>query len=1121
MSKLSSVQITREPSPTSGTTTLSFVDRCVAHAMQFLEEQAFILPRLEQLVQGYAIELDREFDETDTFLSGRVVFSEAAATAGAGVFFSPDFFDEYFEADYFSPIADGGGAGGIPAPAALPRQVYTTYDGLSLFANVDAVPGGAGPDLYATVKDVEFIGPPSPGYMVTGNCPGQVQQPPTLALLGAVTNPLFSFHNWDNESGIMCADSCGAYIKGRFTGTSLTMDASTAVLYAATTAATEYPWVAVSIDGGVYTRQQVPYDSTGVGTKNLSLATGLVDTTHTFEVIYDARSTTLDLWPNNVGGLRVPATPFHVDVSRAVMGPAHQLPRTMMHFGHSSAEGYLAFPVGTTPQQNASTNWSRIVAELFQAESSVIAVAGQGYLNSTWSVPGCSTSFPNHRTGRSRLTSGLFSPAPDIILTTMGKNDLAYTDAAVNAAVLAMMIGLRAAAPGAKIIMSLDEYGSRPAAITAGFAAYQAAYPADTNVFYADPGSEISFCWTVPPAFINQGHPTPAGSAVLAPVMLGGISRALALTSALYQVKAERIGTLLGYFDVGDDGGFVFFHADADPTHWRFTPIRISDSHLFLPSWTEDVDGLFSSASYEIREAIAHVDSGAYPFVDPAPSFSGFTAISCYVDANGTLTGQVDPDPTLTYTSDARAYALFNTGTGLQVGPPTFISVPNRRTIELRSQFADLRIDMVVNTTTLQWHDVFAVDATGRFVIPKAAGARATLTLVDTTTGTRLASAIMGRGLLRTFRFYPTDTFRLDDGSLAYGSDFEAVGFAYDAAISGAMWLSAARDPRTPPDVADQYYRRVRRLAWGLSQTAQGDGGIPFAHSQEFSSTIDGVKYYRTGAEAWAGYFLFLALKFIPSSYWTAPYDTWYTSILAAANGVLGWVYGQQDSSGLVQFGTGRIDPITLIFDPTYQYTNHSTEHQTDAIQLYLLAADVLADATWHTRATAGWTALVTHHWDATNGRFFQGSAADLTPDGAGALDCYSWTGALALIMGDATRAALLYTRMRALYLTTSPDADGVPAQGFDGFAAADGQDGTLPTVWLEGSGGALEFERRMGSPDDEMLKALARLQQPDGSFYNFQKDTVYGIHALRAITGAAWYALAVLPNNGVLWNEV
>jgi hypothetical protein len=306
----------------------------------------------------------------------------------------------------------------------------------------------------------------------------------------------FSPYNWLlSGSSYAQTNNTGAYLKTKFTGTSCKLNVSIP--------ATSTPSILYSIDGGAWTRADMTSATTQV-----TLATGLADTTHTLTVIVVFLYHGIDRWSTPTSRLRV--TGVVLDGGEDVAAPDLFSGR-MLVYADSNGEGFEALGVGTTQaNSDASQAFPILLGWAFGCEVGVVAYASQGYAAATGApagVPDLEDAWDFYYDGSSRLSGGLLSPEPDYIFCTMGQND----GSGVQAAVEALISAWRAAAPDAKLVFVAPANLNQASAITAGVTA-----SADANAFYVTTGEDFLADESGANAYGNANHLNVRGHALYA-----------------------------------------------------------------------------------------------------------------------------------------------------------------------------------------------------------------------------------------------------------------------------------------------------------------------------------------------------------------------------------------------------------------------------------------------------------------------------------------------------------------------------------------------------------------------------------------------------------------------------
>lgn len=331
---------------------------------------------------------------------------------------------------------------------------------------------------------------------------GPIVDPAVIAVNDA--GLFWSPYTW-RISGSSFAESnnTGAYLRTVFTGTSVTLSVDVSNLTGASTTALKYPAIKYRVDGGSWSRTQLSSSSTDV-----SLATGLSDSSHNLEVVIAGLAFDIDRFTTPVSALKI--TGLKLDNGKAVSLPTLRTNRVLV-FGDSNTEGLEILAAGTTVANTDSVQaWPYLIARPLDAEVGVVAFASQGYISGLVgaNTGSFSANWDLYSTGNSRLVSGLLSPAPDTIIINHGDND-PDTDSTTTG-IIAVLGELRTAAPLAKIVVCVPvnlelESRIRSAVTSVG----------DANTVVCDPSEII-----LQNDYANSAHMNTLGHAIYAPIVV-------------------------------------------------------------------------------------------------------------------------------------------------------------------------------------------------------------------------------------------------------------------------------------------------------------------------------------------------------------------------------------------------------------------------------------------------------------------------------------------------------------------------------------------------------------------------------------------------------------------------
>ncbi|HEX8412574.1 MAG TPA: SGNH/GDSL hydrolase family protein [Sphingomicrobium sp.] len=356
------------------------------------------------------------------------------------------------------------GANGGAAVSRYDVNVYAVDDNALLGTNYGTsfpivVSGIPSELVYAKVTATNSVDTSNESAASNQVTPAAAPQPVQIANSNA--NIVWSPYNWDDYGTYKSANSCGAYAKLGFSGTSIAVKLDVSHMVAAGLPAAQYPIVRTIVDGISFVDTQLTS-----GTTTLS-RTGLTDAAHTLEVVFLAAYTlTPDRWNTPVSAVRIAG--FTLDSGKAALSIATRSKR-LAYYGDSITEGYLSLGTTTTiPAGNSSLHTVvPSIAQALGAEYGQLGYGAQGYAQAgQGNVPNLNAAWNLYSAGRSRLVGGQLSPAPDYICVEHGANG-----ATTQANVQTTITNLRAAAPSARIFMIVPAGGFARAAITAAVAA--------------------------------------------------------------------------------------------------------------------------------------------------------------------------------------------------------------------------------------------------------------------------------------------------------------------------------------------------------------------------------------------------------------------------------------------------------------------------------------------------------------------------------------------------------------------------------------------------------------------------------------------------------------------------
>lgn len=304
----------------------------------------------------------------------------------------------------------------------------------------------------------------------------------------------------------------GSYIKIAFQGSWLALELD--YTHLSGTGAASFPKIKYRIDSGAWINYQLKSTDT-----RLVLAYNLSITNHTIDLYFNASNPGIDRWLTPVDAIVI--TNIYVGYGRVSVA-ASGYPGRMIVYGDSITEALwsLKAPDGDyLGGQDAKISWAQQVAAGLLCEVGIIGFGSQGYIaTGLGSVPRVVDVWDFYYDAQSRLSAGLFSPAPDWILINHGIND---GPAGLPAAVAAILTAFRVAAPSARIAVIVPFSQANVVAITTGFNDYQTATP-DNLCKLIDLGV-VAYDTT------DSVHPSVAGHTTLALLVSSAINSAFGL----------------------------------------------------------------------------------------------------------------------------------------------------------------------------------------------------------------------------------------------------------------------------------------------------------------------------------------------------------------------------------------------------------------------------------------------------------------------------------------------------------------------------------------------------------------------------------------------------------------
>lgn len=359
--------------------------------------------------------------------------------------------------------SDGGGGGSFsPTTVSISSGAPTgtfTYTPASTGAKTISVTNGGG-----------LTNPSNITYTATAAAV-------TVAVSDA--NWFFSPYNWDDTGSGKRTNTPGGYCILGFTGTSCVVNFNVSALTGASVPSAEYPRLGYTVDNGAQTYALL----TSAGTLSIS---GLSAGTHTLTLWFDGAHyypTAHDRWTTPVNAVHI--TSATLDAGAASAAPTIRSGR-LVWFGDSITEGQYTNSSGSLPAANSAylaAPW--MVARALNCEHGQIGFSLQGFSQAGYgNVPALSSAYSLYSAGRSRLSGGVLSPAPDYVVCWHG------TNGSPSVSDIQTMVGnFRTIAPTARIFMIVPPGGYVRSNISTAVSNYLAANTSERRVHVIDLGS--------------------------------------------------------------------------------------------------------------------------------------------------------------------------------------------------------------------------------------------------------------------------------------------------------------------------------------------------------------------------------------------------------------------------------------------------------------------------------------------------------------------------------------------------------------------------------------------------------------------------------------------------------
>jgi hypothetical protein len=354
-------------------------------------------------------------------------------------------------------------------------------------------------------------------------------------------------------------------------------------------------------------------------------------------------------------------------------------------------------------------------------------------------------------------------------------------------------------------------------------------------------------------------------------------------------------------------------------------------------------------------------------------------------------------------------------------------------------------------------------------------------------------------GLVRSYVLDSTNS----DWSGGEGAGFEERGYVYDNALA---ILALAK-----PNTSTTQKIRASQIANALVRNQDSSGA--WAFSQNHMSVLGADKYFRSGAIAWAAYACLKTWDVF--SFATANTSADQVSVRSAGGLCLDYLLTLiRPEYGTLSGGSGTY--TSGVFSESAVIPWHSTEHNIDAWYAFQLGAEIFDNNTYAEAANGIITGLLEHHWDSTEGRFWQGIGSDGIPDSQGALDVHTWGSILLKSHRSDDRIDSIWPRITSNYAV-----DFMGQRGYKPYSPLEGYPGAEDALWAEGTFGEIYAKQMHGKASVSSLGGMITFQESSGAFaYSINRsDLTYEINSYESLASTAWFLL-VAEQDQFIWNE-
>ena len=275
-------------------------------------------------------------------------------------------------------------------------------------------------------------------------------------------------NNWVCETNYIGSAVCGASVTVGFKGTQqVALQVVTSQF--AGVAASRYPILAWSINGGPYQNHQLAATDTSV-----ILATGV--TNPVIDLYIEGMSPFEDRYDGTVPPDSVEITGFLVGTNGSTVAVPHPA-KVWLNIGDSIMSGDEArYSAGEgrppdddwAASDDGRASYGYLLARHYGYQETRLAYGGYDWGGGLADIPALTTLIDQKTSTISRLTNGLLNPVPDIVLISLGENGAPALSDVTNA----LFKLRRRVTPATKILVMIPVAGTSRAQVTQGFNSY-------------------------------------------------------------------------------------------------------------------------------------------------------------------------------------------------------------------------------------------------------------------------------------------------------------------------------------------------------------------------------------------------------------------------------------------------------------------------------------------------------------------------------------------------------------------------------------------------------------------------------------------------------------------------